>query len=341
MTTKTIIMAAAIAAASMSAFADKVTLKSGSFLTGTADVIRDGVLTFKSDDLGEVEIKVENIASLESDKTHVVEYKDGTKEELAVSVADGQLVVDAKPVNMDDVKQTDPEEEKWHGSVNVAYNSTRGNTYNNSASVIANVNRRWEKDRLNVDFGYYYTETGTSKKDKDKTTDRMEVEGQHDHFWTKKVYTYENGRWERDDIAGLDFRLRLGGGLGYQWLDKDEFETTGKWSFSQEAGFAWVRTDYAVKSDDAEKSYATFRYAHHLKYYPKWNETVEFFHNCEWMPDVEDSDVYLAKADIGFTTKVLMDFDLLCKVEWDYNSTPSAGRKSSDTRYIVGLGYKW
>ena len=36
-----------------------------------------------------------------------------------------------------------------------------------------------------------------------------------------------------------------------------------------------------------------------------------------------------------------MDFDLLAKIEWDYNSVPSVGRKSSDFRYIVGLGYKW
>jgi len=340
MNTKTLVMVAALAA-SFAAFADKVTLKSGSFLTGTADVIRDGVLKFDSEDLGEVEIKIENIAALESDKKHVVEYKDGTREELAVTVVDGALVVDAQPVNMDDVKGTDPEEEKWHGSINVAWNSSRGNTYNNSASVIANVNRRWEEDRVNVDLGYYYTETGTSKHDRDKTSDRFEVEGQHDHFWATKVYTYENGRYEQDDIAGLDYRIRLGGGLGYQWLDKALFESTGKWSFSQEAGLAWIRTGYKVKSDDAEDSYATFRYAHHLKFYPKWNEDVEFFHNCEWMPDVADSEVYLAKADIGFTTKVLLDFDLLCKVEWDYNSVPSEGRKSSDTRYIVGLGYKW
>ena len=340
MKTKTILLAAAIAA-SVSAFADKVTLKSGSFLTGTADVIRDGVLTFKSDDLGDVSIKVENIVSLESGRTHVVEYKDGTRKELAVTVADGKLVVDAQPVNMDDVKKIDPEEEAWHGFVNVALNATRGNTYNNSASVVANANRRWEKDRVNFDFGYYYTETGTSKHDKDKTTDRYEIEGQHDHFWSTRVYTYENGRYESDDIAGLDFRLRLGAGLGYQWLDKEDFELTGKWSFSQEAGLAWVRTDYRVKDPDAEISYATFRYAHHLKFYPKWNEQVEFFHNCEYMPDIADSEIYLIKADVGFMTKVLMDFDLLCKAEWDYNSTPSAGRKSSDTRYIVGLGYKW
>jgi hypothetical protein len=47
------------------------------------------------------------------------------------------------------------------------------------------------------------------------------------------------------------------------------------------------------------------------------------------------------RADVGFTTKIVMNFDLLCKIEWDYNSMPSVGRKSSDIRYIVGLGYKW
>ena len=115
MKTKTFLLAAAVAA-SVSAFADKVTLKSGSFLTGTADIIRDGVLKFNSDDLGEVLVKLDSIVALESDKMHVVEYNDGTRSELALTVADGKLVVDAQPVNMDNVKRTDPEEEKWHGS---------------------------------------------------------------------------------------------------------------------------------------------------------------------------------------------------------------------------------
>ena len=340
MKTKTLMLAAALAA-SASAKADKVTLKSGSFLTGTVDSIRGGVVMLKSDDLGDVSIKVENIASIESDKTHVVQYKDGREETVALSVRDGALVVGGENVDMDSVKKTDPEPETWHGAVNVAYLSARGNTYNNTASVLANVNRRWDADRVKADFGYYYSETGTSRDDKEKSTDRFELEGQHDHFWADKVYTYENVRWEKDNIAGLDYRIRLGAGVGYQWLDGEEFETTGKWSFSQEAGFAWVRTGYEVKDPSAEDSYCSFRYAHHLNYFPKWSPTVELFHNFEWLPDIADSDIYLMKADVGVTTKIIMDFDLLAKIEWDYDSMPSAGRKSSDTRYIVGLGYKW
>ena len=321
---KTLVIAA-LAAVAMSAYADKVTLKSGSIITGTAGEVRDGVLTFASDDFGELALNVENVVSLESEKTF---------EEGAVPFEVGKPVVAEEEVEEKD-------EGGWHGSFNANWMSSRGNSYNNTASVLFNINRRWEEDRVKGDLGYYYTKNGTSKADRETSSNRFEAEGQHDHFWAEKIYSYENARYERDTIAGLDYRLRLGAGLGYQWLAGYESDLTGKWSFSQEAGFAWVRTGYEVRDPDAETSYCSFRYAHHLTYNPKWNEGVEGFHNLEYMPDIADWEVFLMKADIGFTTKILMDFDLLCKIEWDYNSTPSAGRKSSDTRYIVGLGYKW
>ena len=50
---------------------------------------------------------------------------------------------------------------------------------------------------------------------------------------------------------------------------------------------------------------------------------------------------FLANADVGFTTKVIYNFDLIAKIEWEYNSKPAGNRKKDDTRYIVGLGYKW
>ena len=333
------VVAAMVAAVS---FADKVTLKSGSFLTGKAGLVQDGALVFTSDDLGEVKIKVSSIASLDVAKENVVQYNDNSTETKKLSVKDGALVDEkGSAVDMANVKTLNPVAEKWHGSVNVAYQSSRGNTYQNSATVLANVNRRWEKDRVNANFGYYYSETGPSKEAMEKSTDRWELEGQHDHFWGVKIYSYENARYEQDDIAGLDYRLRLGAGAGYQWLDGFNSDMTGKWSFNQEVGAAWIKNSYVDRDPSAEDSYATVRYAHHLTYHPKWNSGIEGFHNLEFLPQVDDWENYLIKADIGFTTKIVMDFDLLCKIEWDYNSMPSVGRKSSDIRYIVGLGYKW
>ena len=330
------------AALVFSAHADKVVLKTGSFLTGKAAQVQNGELSFVSDDLGEIKIKLDKIVSLDVAKENTVQYLDNSMETRMLSVKDG-AIVDEKGVKLDmsKVKAINPMLEKWHGSVNVAYQSSRGNTYQNSATVLANVNRRWDKDRFNANFGYYYSETGSTRENKEKSTDRWELEGQHDHFWAAKIYSYENARFEQDDIARLDYRLRLGAGAGYQWLDGYNSDITGKWSFNQEVGAAWIKNSYVDQPPSADDSYATVRYAHHLTYHPKWNPGIEGFHNLEFLPQVDDWDNYLIKADVGFTTKIVMDFDLLCKIEWDYNSMPSVGRKSSDIRYIVGLGYKW
>lgn len=324
------------------AFADKVTLKSGSYLTGKAGLVQDGALTFVSDDLGEVKIKLANIVQLDVAKENVVQYNDNSTAKKMLSVKDGALVDDkGAALDMSNVKALNPAVETWHGSINVAYQASRGNTYQNSATVLANVNRRWEKDRVNGNFGYYYSETGTTRENTEKSTDRWELEGQHDHFWSALFYSYENAKFEQDDIAGLDYRLRLGAGAGLQWLDARNFDTTGKWSFNQEVGAAWIKNSYVDQDPSADDSYATLRYAHHLKYHPKWNPGIEGFHNLEYLPQVDDWENYLMRADVGFSTKIVMNFDLLCKIEWDYNSMPSRGRKSSDIRYIVGLGYKW
>ena len=60
------LLAAAFAAAcAASALADKVTLKSGSFLTGTAGEVAGDKLKFASDDLGDIEIAVEEHGAAE------------------------------------------------------------------------------------------------------------------------------------------------------------------------------------------------------------------------------------------------------------------------------------
>jgi len=331
------------------ACADKVTLKSGSFLTGSVVATKSGEITFKSDDLGEVTIKIENIAKLEDAGLHEVQFTDGTVASNTLAVADGKYLANQKPLDMTKVKEIDPVPETWHGSVHVAFQSARGNSYENSGSVMLHLDRRWEKDRFNGDVGYYYSKTGTADEDAKKTTDRWEAEVKHDHFWLPKVYHYEDLRFDRDMIQNLRARYRVGLGGGYQWLEKAAFEKTGTWSFNQEFGVNWVKEEYerdaltmlTEEDEDKNGGFCALRYAHHLTWQPKWVEGMEVFHNAEILPDVAEWDKFLAKADIGFSTKIFLNFDLLTKIEWDFNSKPVADRKRDDLRFIVGLGYKW
>ena len=335
------LMLTVAALVAVSAFADKVTLKSGSFLKGTAGGIQDGALKFKSDDLGDISIKIEQIADLDNAKKHVFKHKDGSVEERIVYIRNGKLMDGKGVIDMTDVKATDPVPDTWHGSVNVAFQADRGNSYGNTASVLANLNRRWEDDRVNFNFGYYYSKTGTSKHDWSKSKDKIELEGQYDHFWAEKVYNYINGRYDRDVIQGLDRRIKLGAGFGYQWLEKAGFDATGVWNFNQELGLAWVNDEYKVEDPDRKDNYATVRYAHHLTWEPKWTKGFNFFHDFEYLPEIDDFEIFLAKANVGFTTMLVWNIDLLAKIEWEFNSHPCGDRSKNDTRWIVGLGYKW
>ena len=330
-----------VAVAASAVFADKVTLKSGSSLTGTVVGVSAKEVVFKSDDLGEVKIPVANITALENAGKHTVLYIDRTSSEKSLSVKNGAIIADAKALDMASVKEIDPKPETWHGSVNAAFLASRGNTYEDSWSVVANLNRRWEKDRFNGDFGYYYSKKGEGDNDAVKSTDRWEIELKHDHFWWEKVYNYEDLKYDRDMIQDLRARYRLGLGGGYQWLDKTDALDAGKFSFNQELGVNYIKEEYENNDDAKDGGFAALRYGHHFGWLPKWREGFEVFHNLEVLPEVDEWEKFLAKADIGFTTKLIYNFDLLCKIEWDYNSKPANDRKKDDLRYIIGLGYKW
>ena len=335
--------AAVTAAVAAAVQADKVTLKSGSTLTGEAGDIAGEELKVKSDDLGEVKIKLASIASLESAKKHTVVYKDGRSEETELVVDEGVLMKGGEKLDMAGVKTLDPEPQEWHGSLNFSGALTRGNTVSESASLFGDVSRRWEKDRLTANGGYYYAASGSSKANKQKTTSRFEIQGQEDHFWTGDgFYNYVNGKYEYDKIMDLEYRWRVGAGFGYQWLEGYEVKAApvgGKLSFGQELGMAYVGEKYRhADSDD----YGTFRYAHHLKWVDFGFEGIEFFHDFEYLPQVDDwSGNYLLDTDVGATYALTAKLQLVGKVEWDYKRKTAPGVKHSDIRYMLGIGCKW
>lgn len=333
------LVAALAAACALAAAADTLVFKSGSRLEGEVVRIAGGEVTFKSDDVGEVKVSADKLSSIETKEAATVQYNDRSRREGVVAMKDGKYTLNKEELDMGDVKAVNPEEETWHGSVGLSGTATRGNTVGEKATALADVNRRWEKNRLAANFGYYFAQNGTSRYNKEKTEDRIELGAQDDYFWATKAYSYVNGKYERDGINNLRYRYRLGLGMGYQWLDGQTFESTGKWSFNQEVGLTYIKEKYEHVSDDDR---CAFRYAHHLSWSPRWIAKLAFTHNFEYLPDVGDwAEKYLIDTDVGFTYELAAAWQLMGKFEWDYNSDPGPHTKSSDFRYMLGLGYKW
>lgn len=331
--------AALAVACVFSAQADEIVFKSGGRLKGTLVTFTGDDITFNSDDVGKVTVKKDKVASLVTEKENRVQYEDRSEVSGVVALKDGAYTLSGKSLDMKKVKAVNPEPEKWHGSVNLSGAAARGNTTSEKVTLLADVKRRWEKDRLAADFAYYFEQTGTDRDTKKKTDDRIAISAQDDHFWATKVYSYVNGKYERDGVNDLQYRYRLGTGLGYQWLDGYSHEATGKWSFNQEAGLTYIKEKYEHEKDDDRMA---FRYAHHLSWAPRWVDKLAFTHNLEYLPSSDDwADSYLIDADAGFTYDVAANWQLMGKMEWDYNSAPGEHTKSSDFRYLLGLGYKW
>ena len=335
------LVAVLAAACALAAAADTLVFKSGSRLEGEVVRIAGGEVTFKSDDVGEVKVKTDKLVSIETKESATVQYNDRSRREGVVAMKDGKYTLNKEELDIDDVKAINPEEEAWHGSVGFSGTAARGNTVSEKATVLADLSRRWEKDRLTANFGYYFAQNGTSRYNKEKTEDRIDLGSQFDHFWVTKVYSYVNGRYERDGINNLQYRYRAGTGIGYQWLDGQVFESTGKWSFNQEVGLTYIKEKYEhIKDDDR----CAFRYAHHAAWTPcwPWVDKLSFTHNFEYLPTIDDwEDSYLIDADVGCEYALDASWTLLGKFEWDYNSEPGPHTKKSDFRYTLGLGYKW
>ena len=335
---KTLVCATAFCIA-LVASADVIVMKSGAKLIGTVKHISGGTIEFASDDVGTVKIKQDNVVSMTTDEAKPVEYVDEREESGVVSCSNGVYSIDGRTVDMKEVKAVVPVKETWHGSVNLSASAARGNTVSETVTLMADAARRWENDRFTAAAAYYFAQSGDSKESKQKTDDRFEIHAQEDHFWTKMFYSYINGKYEYDRIMELDYRLRLGAGIGLQWLEGRAFDGFGAWSFNQELGASWVKERY---ESDFTDDYAAFRYAHHLTWDPGWLDGFLFTHNFEYLPDTADwAENYIIDSDFGFTYAFKANWQLLGRVEWDYKSVVGEGTKHSDLRYTLGLGYKW
>ena len=323
----------------MAAFADVIVMKSGARFTGTVKHIEGGTIDFASEDVGDIKIKQANVVSMTTDAAKPVEFTDKRIETGVIACGEGGFTLDGKPLDMGSVKSVVPKAETWHGSVNVSATAARGNSVSESVSALATVSRRWEKDRFGGSLSYNFAQSGDSREDKQKTANRFELQAQEDHFWSSMLYGYVSGNYEYDSIMNLDYRYRLGAGLGVQWLDGRVFDNLGKWSFSQEVGLTWVNERFESSLDD---SYAAFSYAHHLIWDPSWIDGFNFTHNLVYLPELSEwQDNYLIDSDVGFTYAFRANWQLYGRIEWDYKSKVGAGTKHSDLRYSLGVGYKW
>lgn len=322
-------------ACSAVALGDEVIFTNGDKLTGTIVSADGGKLIIKSDIAGEVTVDMAKVKTFST--TEPLDLVVGEKNVLKTKVAagaDGQVQaaggggIAAQPVNIKDITKINPPPVKWTGSVKAMGMIARGNTYSDNLGIAIDAMRRTEQDRITGEARYLYGQTkDQSTGDKTTNTDNWFAFGKYDYFFNKKLYAFGAARIEKDRVAGIDFRFTPSAGVGYQWVEKPDF------NFSTEAGIAWV---YEELDDGTENDYVAVRLAYHLD--KKLNDSVKAFHNLEFVPGLEDGE-FTVVADAGIRADITKELFTEFKVEWKHDSEPAEGSLKNDVRYLMSVGW--
>jgi putative salt-induced outer membrane protein YdiY len=318
--------------------ADEVLFTNGDRLTGKIVGAADGKLKIKSDLAGEVSVDLSKVRTFTTDEPVELHVGEGNVLKSRVSAGpDGSVQaaggggVAAQAVALKDVRKINPPPVKWTGAITATGLLTRGNSDTDNLGISIDAVRRAEQDRITFGAGYLYgRQRDTDTGDKETTTDNWFIFGKYDYFFNDKLYAFASARVERDRIALLDLRFSPAVGLGYQWIEKEDF------NFFTEAGLGWVYEDF---SNAGSNDYFAARLAYHVD--KKLNDKVALFHNLEYVPSLEDAGEFNINADAGVRATLTDNMFTEFKFEWKHDSEPAPGADKNDLRYILGVGWSF
>ena len=321
---------------------DEVHLKNGDRISGKIQHLVDGKLTIKADVAGTVTVDLSNIQTLSSDEPIEVNLKDQTSFTQKVSSAEfgrfaieGSESVRAQEFAVADIVSINPPPKpipKWKGDISIGVTSTHGNTKTEMISANANFSKRTEKDRTTVSTDYAKGEQEDPDTGEDVTIeDWWRVKGKYDYFFSKKMYGYVDGRYEKDAVAELDRRTIVGVGGGYQWIESEDM------NFSSEFGLASLYEKYDNQTDS--NSEISFQVGYNFD--KKLRKNIKFVHDLTYYPAIDKFSDYYLTTTAGVRADFTEMFFLTAKAILNYDATPAIGAHKTDVKYFLGLGYRF
>ncbi|MBW8039525.1 MAG: DUF481 domain-containing protein [Planctomycetes bacterium] len=319
--------------------ADELIFKNGDRLTGKINHLVKGKLVFNSDVAGKVTIDMSKIQTFSTDNPIEVHLKDGSVlvQKVASSEAgrfaiEGTEAVKAQDFDLAAISSINPPKPKWKGNVSAALTSTHGNTKTEAISASANLSKRTAKDRTQLSADFARGEQENPDTGEQKTTENWwRTKAKYDYFLTKKFYGYLDGRYETDKIAQLDRRVIVGGGGGYQWIESENMK------FSTESGLASLYEKYENQTDSSTELSAQLGYNLNMNL----AKGLKLVHDLTYYPSTDKfSDYYLTSTGeirAHFTENMFLNF----KVILNYDTTPAISAGTTDTKYMLGLGYSF
>jgi putative salt-induced outer membrane protein YdiY len=326
----------------VASLADELYFKNGDHLSGQIVRMTEDKLVFKSASAGEVTVSLSEVRTLSSEAPLEIHLKDGTVLHQPVAAAEPNgfsittgTALRPQTFGLAQVASINPPpkpQPKWTGSISGSVSSTHGNTSTESYAAGFNATRRSEKDRITANADYARSRQEDPDTGEKRTTENWwKTKAQYDYFFMQKLFGFVNARYEKDEIAELERRVVLGGGAGYQWIEKPET------SFSTSIGLAslYEKFDNDTESNNQLSLQAGYNLSKTVC------KRVKLLHELTYYPSFEQFSDYFLTTSAEVRATMVKNLFASFRVIFDYDTSPAEGRGSTDVKYLLGVGLEF
>lgn len=321
------------------AAADTVVLRNGDRLSGLIVHLSPETLTLETRYAGEVRISRSEIASFATAEPVPYLVQAGARPVRAVFAAadePGVVTIDngegPREIPLARVAVLKPKPEETQngvartGRVSLSTSWSQGNS---------DSKRIWGEADYAARAHQWRYELGLKvrrQSDDDQTTaDQLLVNGNYDRFVSADRFAYLRSSFERDRFKDLTLRSAVGGGYGLQLIDDDRTQLSVR-------GGIEVIHENRISADDERFPAAGWGVA--LKRQVSFAD-AEVFHDQQGFWNLDDSDQMNLRSRTGIRFPVRGGIIASLQLDLDWERTPVDGRRSTDSTWLLGLGYAW
>lgn len=167
---------------------------------------------------------------------------------------------------------------------------------------------------------------GYSEVDSATTANRYDAYAFHNRDLSPRWYLGARTNYQRDQIAGLDYRIDVGPHLGYRIIDTEKTE------LRVEGGLS-----YTLEEQGRRDEFVSFRFGQFLKH--QLTDRTDLVQSIEYLSGLDDFSNWNGTATLGIESAVTDRLKWSNEIVYDYDNVPAAGFEEADLSIISGV--KW
>jgi putative salt-induced outer membrane protein YdiY len=322
---------------------DWIQLKSGEWLKGKIEAMQDKKLDFDSDELKLLTFDWKNIRQVRS--PHLNEMLLVNQEELKGPVMitpDLVMVGGAEPRTFprSELQSITPggsrEGDYWSGRISLGFALRAGNTKSVDYNMAASVQRRTPATRFKLDYlGNLSSLNGVESENNHR------VNAEFDYWLSRRLYAIlPQGEYFSDQFQNIADRATLGGGVGYDILDRSILE----WNVSLGPAYQQTWFNSVEGGEPTTRGRAALAFGTDFD----WQITrrIELILQYSGQYTSRDVGETLQHAVSTLSVELTKRFDLDVSFVWDRTQNPqpdSSGvvPQQDDYRLTLGLGVRF